>query len=241
MEEKQRSKKVFIGAVILAVLMAGIVMVFSLCTIKEISVEGNEHYTEEEIKELVMTHRYDYNTFYFYWRVKNDKIKDIPFIDDIEVSILSRSKVKIKVYEKDIIGYVRHLGYNLYFDKEGVVVESSQEEIEGVPRIKGISFDNVKLYEPLPVEKEDVFKKILNLTKLLAKYEIPPDSINFSKELSVTLSFEDANVLLGKDIENDEKIVKLKQLLPGLEGMKGTLHLENYDEDMKNITFKKEE
>ena len=48
-------------------------------------------------------------------------------------------------------------------------------------------------------------------------------------------------MLLGKDIENDEKIVKLKQLLPDLQGMKGTLHLENYDEDMKNITFKKEE
>ena len=131
--------------------------------------------------------------------------------------------------------------YNLYFDKEGIVVESSSEEIEGIPRIKGIAFDNVELYKKLPVEEEDVFKKILNLTKLLDKYEIAPDSINFSQNLSVTLSFKDANVLLGKDIENDEKIVKLKQLLPDLQGMKGTLHLENYDEDMKNITFKKEE
>ena len=86
-----------------------------------------------------------------------------------------------------------------------------------------------------------MFKKILNLTKLLDKYEIAPDSINFSQSLSVTLSFQDANVLLGKEIENDEKIVKLKQLLPDLKGMKGTLHLENYDEEMKNITFKKEE
>ena len=121
------------------------------------------------------------------------------------------------------------------------MVESSSEEIEGIPRIKGIAFDNVELYKKLPVEEEDVFKKILNLTKLLDKYEIAPDSINFSQNLSVTLSFKDANVLLGKDIENDEKIVKLKQLLPDLQGMKGTLHLENYDEDMKNITFKKEE
>lgn len=241
MEEKRKSKKLLIGAVILAVLLSGTAMVLSLCTITEISVEGNVHYTEDEIKELVMNHRYDYNSLYFYWRVHNQKIKDIPFIDDVEVSILSRNKVKIKVYEKDIIGYVRHLGYNLYFDKEGIVVESSKEEIEGVPRIKGITFDNVKLYEPLPVEKEDVFKKILSLTKLLEKYDMKPDSINFSKELSVTLSFEDANVLLGKNIEDDEKIVKLKQLLPDLEGMKGTLHLENYDEDMKNITFKKED
>ena len=119
-------------------------------------------------------------------------------------------------------------------------MESSTEQIEGIPRIKGIAFDNVELYKRLPVEKKEVFKKILNLTKLLAKYEIAPDSINFSKNLSVTLSFKDANVLLGKDIENDEKIVKLKQLLPDLEGLKGTLDMENYDEDIKNFTFKKD-
>ena len=47
--------------------------------------------------------------------------------------------------------------------------------------------------------------------------------------------------MLGKDVEDDEKFVELKQLLPDLEGMKGTLHMENYDEDMKNITFKKSE
>ena len=72
-----------------------------------------------------MTERYDFNTLYFYWRVKNNKIEEIPFIDTIEVNVISRNKVSIKVYEKDIIGYIKHLGYYLYFDKEGIVVESS--------------------------------------------------------------------------------------------------------------------
>lgn len=236
-----KRKKLIIVLVIAGILLLGILALYQIFTITEIQVEGNERYTEEEIKNMVMNHKYDYNTLYFWWRMRNKEMKDIPFIDTVEVSILNRNKVKIKVYEKDVVGYVKHLGYNLYFDKEGIVVESSSKEIEGIPRIKGISFDNVELYQKLPVEKEDVFKKILSLTKLLAKYEIAPDSINFSKSLSVTLSFKDANVLLGKDIENDDKIVKLKQLLPDLEGMKGTLHLENYDEDMKNITFKKDE
>lgn len=236
-----KKKKLIIILSIAGIFLLCVLALYHFFTITEVKVEGNERYSEKEIKELVMNHRYDYNTLYFWWRVKNQKIENIPFIDTVEVSILSRNKVKIKVYEKDVVGYVRHLGYNLYFDKEGIVVESSSEQIEGVPRIKGINFDNVELYKRLPVEEEDVFKKILSLTKLLAKYEITPDSINFSKSLSVTLSFQDAKVLLGTDIENDEKIVKLKQLLPDLEGMKGTLHLENYDEDMKNITFKKEE
>lgn len=236
-----KKKKLIIILSIAGIFLLCVLALYHFFTITEVKVEGNDRYSEKEIKELVMNHKYDYNTLYFWWRVKNQKIENIPFIDTVEVSILSRNKVKIKVYEKDVVGYVRHLGYNLYFDKEGIVVESSSEQIEGVPRIKGINFDNVELYKRLPVEEEDVFKKILSLTKLLAKYEITPDSINFSKSLSVTLSFQDAKVLLGTDIENDEKIVKLKQLLPDLEGMKGTLHLEHYDEDMKNITFKKEE
>lgn len=239
MEMQGKKKKFIIVLVILGVFLLGFLAFVQMFTITEVDIEGNERYTAEEIKNMVMTEKYDYNTLYFYWRMKHKETEEIPFVDTIEVSIVNKNKVKMKVYEKDIIGYVKHLGYYLYFDKEGIVVESSTEQIEGVPRIKGIAFDNVELYKKLPVEKKDVFKKILNLTKLLSKYEIVPDSINFSKNLSVTLSFEDANVLLGKDIENDEKIVKLKQLLPDLEGMTGTLDMENYDEDMKNFTFKK--
>lgn len=241
MEYQGKNNKIIVMAILLLCLMLLFGVLLHFTTITQVEVEGNEHYTEQEIKELVMTKKYDYNALYFYWRVRNNKIEEIPFVDTIEVSMVSRDKVRIKVYEKDIIGYVKHLGYYLYFDKEGVVVESSNELMEGVPRIKGITFDNVELNKKLPVEKEEVFKKILSLTKLLDKYEIVPDSINFSKNLSVTLCFEDAKVSMGKDIEDDDKIMKLKQVLPDLEGMKGTLHLENYDTDMKNITFKKEE
>lgn len=240
MEQQEKNRKIIWLLAIVIFLLIVLFMVFQFFRITEVEVQGNEHYTEQEMKELIMTERYDFNTLYFYWRVKNNKIEEIPFIDTIEVNVISRNKVSIKVYEKDIIGYIKHLGYYLYFDKEGIVVESSKEKMEGVPGIKGIAFDNVELYKKLPVEKEEVFKKILNLTKLLAKYEIVPDSINFSKDLSVTLCFEDAKVSIGKEVENDDKIMKLKQLLPDLEKMEGTLHLENYDEDMKNITFKKD-
>lgn len=241
MEKLRKYKKLWIALIICVVLLLLGVVFIQMCTITKVKVTGNKHYTKKEIKELVMSSRMDYNSVYFYWRVQRKGITDIPFIDNVEVSILDRHTVKIKVYEKDIIGYVKHLGYHLYFDKDGVVVEATSKKLDNIPQVKGIHFDSVKLYEKLPVEKEDVFKKILNLTKLLDKYEIEPDGIYFAKDLSVTLNFDQANVMLGKDVEDDEKFVELKQLLPDLEGMKGTLHMENYDEDMKNITFKKSE
>lgn len=241
MEKMLKYKKLWITLLICMILLLVCVGVIQMCTITNVKVTGNEHYTKKEIKELVMSSRLDYNSIYLYWRIQRQGVKDIPFIDNVEVSILDRHTVEIKVYEKDMIGYVKHLGYHLYFDKDGVVVEATTKKLNNIPQIKGISFDSVSLYEKLPVEKEEVFNKILNLTKLLDKYEIHPDGIYFTRALEVTLNFDQANVMLGKDVEDDEKFVELKQLLPDLEGMKGTLHMENYDEDMKNITFKKSE
>ena len=63
-----------------------------------------------------------------------------------------------------MIGYVEYLGTNLYFDKDGIVVESSSEILEGVPKISGLKFSEVTLYEKLPVEDDHVFQVILNLT-----------------------------------------------------------------------------
>ena len=41
----------------------------------------------------------------------------IPFVDSVEVSMESPSHIKIRVYEKTLIGYVEYMGSNLYFDK----------------------------------------------------------------------------------------------------------------------------
>ena len=148
MEKQGMKKKFIIVLVILVILLLGLFALLQMFTITQIDIEGNERYTAEEIKEMIMTEKYDYNTLYFYWRMNSKETKEIPFIDTIEVSVVSKNKVKIKVYEKDIVGYVQHLGYYLYFDKEGIVVESSTQLMEGVPKIKGIAFENVEKLRP---------------------------------------------------------------------------------------------
>ena len=72
------------------------------------------------------------------------------------------------------------------------------------------------------------------------KYEISTDKIYFDDSLDMTLYFGGAKVMIGSQDYLDEKIMKLKYILPELEGKKGTLRMENYSEDMKNITFQLE-
>lgn len=51
-----------------------------------------------------------------------------------------------------------------YFDKDGIIVESTSETLPGVPKIAGLSFGHIVLHQPLPVEDISVFNEILNLT-----------------------------------------------------------------------------
>lgn len=226
--------------VLLVLLIVGVAALFiamQYYRVDEIVVEGNEHYTKDEIINQVMTEPLDSYSLLFKWRMEQNKYEDIPFVDTMEVTVESPHKVKIKVYEKTVVGYVEHLGYYLYFDKDGVVVESSTVQLEGVPMVSGIPLDTIVLYKPLPVENDEIFKSLLSLSQLMEKYDVHPDNIKFNSDLEISLYFGEAKVLLGEKNPSDDKIFKLSKLLPELDGLEGTLHLENYDESMKNITF----
>ena len=141
------------------------------------------------------------------------------------------------MYEKGIIGMVEYLDNYMYFDKNGIVVESSKKKINDIPEITGLNFNNLALNEQLPVKDTDVFDSILALTQMLKKNDIRPDKINYNKSLEIALTFGDAKVLLGTDDSIAEKVMRLKYLMEDLFGRKGVLHMENFNEDTKNITF----
>ena len=116
-------------------------------------------------------------------------------------------------------------------------MESSEDRTSGVPQVTGLKFNYVVLNELLPVENDEIFKRILDITQLLNKYEIQADKILFDKSMRKTLYFGEARVSLGSNDNIGEKIMKLKAILPELSGKKGLLRMDNYSEEMQNITF----
>ncbi len=206
-------------------------------SITNVTISGNEHYTDEEIKDMVFTGPYSYNSIVLSLMYRNKSIEDIPFIEKMDVDIISSDSVRINVFEKAVAGYVEYLGHYMYFDKDGIVVESSNRVIEGIPFVTGLSYDHVVLHKPLPVKNPDVFLTILNVTQLLGKYEIETDRIAFDSEGKITLYFGDARVSLGTDDYIDEKINEMHLLLPQLKGYSGTLHMENYVGEDVNFSF----
>lgn len=236
-----KSKRVFIlSAVlffILAVLTAGYMYIVNNYTVTTIYVEGNVHYTNEEIIDMVMDGRFGDNSLFLAMKYKDKGVEDVPFIQSMDVTIESEDTIRIMVYEKALAGYVSYLGQYVYFDKDGIVVETSTEETEGIPQVTGLQFDHVILHEPLPVEKPEVFSEVLNITQQLDKYSMSADRIYFDSNYQITLVFGDARVALGSDDYVDEKIMKLQYILPDLAGKKGTLDMREYSEDTRSYSF----
>mgnify|MGYP003094425567 CR=1 FL=1 len=208
--------------------------------VETIYVEGNVHYTNEEIIQMVTSERLGDNSLYLSLKYKNKGIRGIPFIENMDVKVLAPDTIKIVVYEKAVAGYVEYLDKYMYFDKDGTVVEASDAKTAGIPQVTGIPFNQVVLYEPLPVDNQEVFKEILYMTQILSKYEISADKIYFDDSYEMTLYFGDVRVKLGNDDNVEEKISRLKQILPAAAGTKGVFHMENYSGSGSNVTFEQD-
>ena len=206
-------------------------------TITNIYVDGNTHYTDEEIVNMVMVDKLDHNSLYLSLKYQDKSITDIPFIEKMDVNIVSPDTIRINVYEKAIAGYISYLGRYMYFDRDGIIVESSLETTDGVPEVMGLDFNSVVLYQRLPIDNTDVFEEILDITQLLSKYNLNADKIFFDKDYNVYLYFDDVEVTIGTNSHIDEKIIQLQYILPKLEGKSGILDMEDYDGTSKNIIF----
>ncbi len=228
-------------AVLTAVVLGAGAYMKTTYTVNTVYVEGNVHYTEDEIKEIVMSGALGSNSLYLSLKYKNRGIENVPFVDVMDVKILAPDTIKIIVYEKVLTGYVKYMDTYLYFDKDGYIVESSGVRTVGVPQITGLKFDHAVVGQQLPVEDRDIFNNILNVTKLLRKYELSSEKIYFSSSGDITVYFGQVKVALGNDAATlEDKLQRLPEILPTLEGKCGTLQMSGYDESSGRYTFKPE-
>ncbi len=223
-------------AVVLAVIV--ILIGISALQIRTIHVSGNRQYTEEQIEVSIFDTRLSRNPVYCYLQYRFRPHKTIPFVQDYKLVFRSISDVEIIVYEKSVVGYVSYMNSRMYFDKDGIIVESTSETLEGVPRIEGLSFGHVVLHQPLPVEDESVFNEILNLTQILSVNEIAVDEIRFNKEKEATLLIGELKVQLGNNSNMNGKLSELTDILREYSTLAGTLYLDTYDESNSNPMYR---
>ncbi|MDY3819469.1 MAG: cell division protein FtsQ/DivIB [Lachnospiraceae bacterium] len=244
-QERKRKKRtiVLVLLLLIAFLAATIaIMITQVFTVKKVNVVGNELYSDEQIEEVVMADEYAWSTLYTYFKYRFLRQEKLPFIDTLKISmdITKPHEISVEVYEKGILGYlyISSIDQNAYFDKDGFVVETSQEQIKNVPQIEGLTCDSVILYEKLPLEDTAALKNLLSLTQLLEKYEISSKKIKYDQlAKTMTVYSGKIEIRVGNADNLSQKIMRLQYILPQLEGKRGTLHLENWTSETTDIVF----
>ena len=242
MDGRIKNKKIIAGAIILVLLIIAALLFSKLFIIKTISIKGNHYYTEEEVKEQIFSSSVKNNTLLVWLDYKLGKNKEIPFIESYKIDMMSPSKLQVIVYEKNIIGYVEYMGSNLYFDRDGTVVESSQSIRKDIPQVIGAQMTKVVLREKIETKQVDLFETVMKLRQLFQKYNMENTKICYDKDGTLSVVVGDITAVLGQAKLLDGKIGELNDILPELKGLKGTLYLNNYSQSgtSSKYTFKKD-
>lgn len=245
MEEEQIRKSksktgLWILGGIVGFLLLGILVVLTAFRIDTIQVTGSSHYTKEEIISFVKGDGYINNTLLLLLKNKLDPIEGLAFVEKVDIEYESPHAISIIVYEKAMAGCTEYMDQYVYFDKDGIVLDISQTKLESVPCVQGLQFEHMMIHEKLPIEDEERFKLILNMTQLLQKYELSITGIRFDTNGRIFLYDGDIKIQLGNKEGVEDKIIELGNILHSLEGRKGTLYMEDYTREKGNATFKEE-
>lgn len=271
--QKKRKKKVprwqMILLVTLILLTSGVLGFLYGFRVKTVTVEGNIHYTEDEVKEMVMEGFLGDNALALSITKREVAYTDVPFLNTIQVRMTGRDSIRIRVNEKSVVGYVEYDSAYWYFNRDGIVVErcdtpamtaeeriAKEESINAaedsettvaaqittqnyVPEVRGFSFEQVVLGEQLPVEDSSIFNSLYSINQMMNKDNIPSDFVLFDEEYNIYLYYGTAEVRLGQDDRLEEKMTVLASIVPQMKGMSGVLHLEKYTGVSGQVVFEK--
>lgn len=239
MKKKTHGRFVVATLIVLAILL-----IFAWAATRKITgiqYTGLQNCTQEQIEKLLFQTKMERNPFVFWFREHFKEPVEIPFVEEYTVKMNSMQEITINVYEKSIIGCLKYMGEYMYFDKDGIVVEVTTSELDGIVEVTGIGFDHIVWNEKIPVEDEETFRTILDITQLLVNYGLKIDSMKIDSDLNTTLSFGNVKVELG---ENDDtmsgKISDLASIVPQMEDTPGVLDMTEYSTNDKRYTFKKQ-
>ena len=243
MNEERSAVSVILRITISLVVLLIILSLFhSKCQLSSVTIVNNTmSYSDEELTERVFTSPLDKYAVLFRIRWFLNPEENIPFIEQIDAELTDRNSIRLTVYEKRIIGCVQVMGQYFYFDRDGLVVESSTRRIEGVPLITGLEFDSIVLHNNLKVQKASLYNVILNLTRLIELYGIEASQIVFLYDDSVVLHCGETEVRIGKKESYDVTLASLNTILEKLEDKNMVLYMENYNETNKDVTAKKKQ
>lgn len=236
-------KRLMRGILILILTVAVLVLgMFLLFQTRKIEIKGNQYCPDAELASWIKQDKMAINTLFLWFKYNYTEVEKPAAIQSVKVSVRNPWTVRMTVEEKNFLGYFEYEDEFLYFDEEGTAALKSPDIIEGAPFIEGLEIKSskVKMNQKLPVTEEGIFDKIVEVTRLLNKYELSSDKLSVEQGKKISLFFGNVTVQLGSG-DYEVKVAQIPPILEKLEelypGQAGVLHLETYDPSDSAIRF----
>jgi cell division protein FtsQ len=234
---EKRLKKTLIIFVVVCILVGCDIFFFR---VTEVTVEGNTFFSQAEMEKKLCTSKLDYNTSTFFLRNLLGHRVSLPFVRQYEVTFPGVHKVHIKLYEKTIVSGVKYMNEYVYFDKDGMVLESSNTPKNNVPVFEVSGMKKFSLYQVVQMQDQDMLKEMLDIANLITHYNIKAERIVFDSTNQVNIYSGNVRVILGKGQNHDDAMSALRSVLPKAaeQNLQGQIDMSNYSAG-DNIILKK--
>lgn len=222
---------------ILLMLLAGLAgsaaIILMLFNFRTSTIYGNTKYSQEQIESFITRGRLGDNTVVMALKYHNRKVEGIPFVDRIDIDLVSPSTIRVNITEKPLDGVIFYGGQNVYFSKEGVIQTVSGRVAEEATAVRGVVLTHSKTGSQLLAKNQLGLELSLEALRDMAKYGIHADSIDVDDKSSLTVTFGDVEVKIGKT-GYEQKMFKLHQILPYMDGRSGVISMTGFEYDYGN-------
>ncbi len=231
---KQKSKTIKLALLLMAIVVC-LILIDKVVRVDTVNIVGNEVFTADEIKKDLFSGKETKSLASILIQKLMGQEKKIIYLSNYYISIDSLHTITVTVQEKEPFGCIDYGGMYVYIDIDGMILDLDKEKREDVPILEGIYITKAILYEPIETKDLSKLKHLQKLKSLVQKHDLSVDVMYCSAKETFRLTVGTIQVFLGDMSNLEEKVNKLVSIYPKMEGLSGTLYLNEYN-DQNNVT-----
>lgn len=236
-----QSHKLLFACIFLLFLAAVCFLAAYSLRIRKITVSGSYSSDAKKIETLVFREEEDYRLY----RVLYRSVRGIPadgVFSSLKIRPTGLTSCEIEVRENEAKAVILHGEEKITVDQNGTVFGPMFAPDADIPVIKGLPVKSSEELKILDCGDEQILKDALTVVEVVGSCAEVPEEI-FYTDGSFALEFDDVTVVLGSAAYLTQKISILNSQFPYYEGLKGTLHMEDFDgnEEAERFYFEVEE
>lgn len=242
-KHKSNKKRLKVLMIIILIIVSLILLLSSsLFNIKEITVEGNQKLSGQEVISLSGIEK-SKNIFAISKIVSSSRIEENTYIDTVNIKRVLPNIIKIIVKERTPAYMLHYADSLVYISRQGHILEIANEKLS-IPILTGTTTDlnNIKIGNKVNVEDLKVLNIVNSIIDLSNNNDIG-DLITYidvtdTKNYKLIMESEGKTVYLGDGSELNIRILHLKPILDETAGENGEIFL-NIDLNTERARFKK--